>query len=89
MGLPAFPSHQAGLRRETFLRLKKIPSCISTANRLRRMSDARSEILARIRHASNCLPEAKDKLAQSLLGAEPCAKLPHPELATVFLTNVV
>jgi L-lactate dehydrogenase complex protein LldG len=53
------------------------------------MSDARSDILARIRHASACLPEAEVKLALSRLGAGPSATLPHPDLAIAFLTNVL
>ena len=53
------------------------------------MSDARSEILARVRHASRCLPEAEVTLALSRLDAGPSAVLPHPDLATAFLTNVL
>ncbi|MEP4484287.1 MAG: LUD domain-containing protein [Halioglobus sp.] len=53
------------------------------------MSDARSEILARVRHASRCLPEEEITLALSRLGNGPSATLPHPDMAISFLTNVL
>jgi len=53
------------------------------------MSDARSEILARVRHSSRRMPEAEVKRALSSLDAGPCAVLPHADLAIAFLANVL
>ena len=53
------------------------------------MNDARAEILARVRHASNSLPEAEVEQALARMGVGPSAQLPHPDLAIAFLTNVL